>query len=304
MNNLRRIDVNLLIALHALLLEQHISRAALRLHKSQPAVSHALARLRSIFEDPLLIRRGNQLVLTPKARELLPPLEEALGQLEGLLAAPNFDPRSTQRQFRLAMSDYGAHVVLPRLLGKLRKEAPGISLCVTQGSREAMMAAVNDGEVDIALGVFPSLSSGALCHRLLFSETFACLADAATLPVAGKLSLEQWLARPHVAVTMPSVTEVEVDRELRRLGLKRQIQVTLPHWRIANDLVPGTDLILTVARRNLTQIKAPLRIFEPPFAIEPFDFLQVWHERREDDVAHGWLRQQIQQVAEPAEFSG
>lgn len=298
MNNLRRIDTNLLVTLHALLMEKHISRAAIRLHKSQPAVSHALAHLRTIFDDPLLIRRGKHLELSAKANGLLQPLTEALEGLENLLEAPVFIPAEAQRTFRLAMSDYGAYLVLPALVRRLRVQAPSISLVMTQGSREAMMAQVTEGEVDLALGVFPGLMSDPLRYQTLFEERFVSVADASTLPASGMLSLPEWLARPHVVVTHPSVSELEVESALHRLGLERKRQITLPHWRVANDLIPGSDLILTVASRNLVPLESSLRTFSPPFVIKPFSFLQLWHLRRDSDPAHQWLRQQILDIAE------
>lgn len=156
MDDLRRIDLNLLLTLHALLAEQHVSRAALRLHRSQPAVSHALAQLRELFGDPLLVRRGGRLQVTARAQALVEPLQQALEQLDGLLGSPGFDPQRAQRSFRLAMSDYGARVVLPGLMRLLRNEAPGIDLIVSQGSREAMLGQLFDGEADLALAVFLS----------------------------------------------------------------------------------------------------------------------------------------------------
>lgn len=295
MNNLRRIDLNLLVTLHALLVEKHISRAALRLHRSQPAVSHALAHLRKLFNDPLLVRRSGKLELTVRAHELMQPLTEALGQLGALLEPPRFDPSRAERTFRLAMSDYGARVVLPGLVRTLRQLAPGVELAVSQASREAMLADVMDGETDLALGVFPDPGPASLRCQTLFTESFACLADASTLPESGVLSREAWLARPHVLVAVRAAADGEIDPVLAREGLSRRVSVLLPHWSVANELIAGTDLVLTVARRNLAGIDADprLKVFEPPLAIPPFDFRMVWHPRRDPDPAHGWLRQLV-----------
>lgn len=298
MNNLRRIDTNLLVTLHALLLEKHISRAAIRLNKSQPAVSHALAHLRTIFDDPLLIRQGKHLELSAKASSLLPPLTQALEGLESLLITPTFIAAETKRTFRLAMSDYGAWLVLPELVRRLRLEAPGMSLLVTQAGREAMIAQVNEGEVDIALGVFPGLNSQTLRHQTLFEERFISVADSSTLPESGILSLAEWLERPHVVVTHPSIHELEIESALQTLGLERKRQITLPHWRVANDLIPGSDLILTVASRNMTPPNPALTLFKPPLTIKPFSFRQLWHLRRDADPAHQWLRQQIREITD------
>lgn len=299
MDDLRRIDLNLLLTLHALLSEQHVSRAAVRLHRSQPAVSHALAQLREIFSDPLLVRRGGRLHLSSRAQALREPLEQALEQLDGLLASPRFEPSRARRTFRLAMSDYGARVVLPGLMPLLRAEAPGIDLVVSQGSREAMLGQLIDGEVDLALGVFPELPSE-IQVQVLFEESFVCLADRQTLPPRGGLPLDRWLARPHVLVAVRPGIDNEIDLALQALGERRRIALTLPHWGVAQGLIIGTDLVLTVARRSLAGARlAPgLRSFEPPLAIAPFGFTQAWHSRREGDAGHRWLRERIRALCE------
>jgi DNA-binding transcriptional LysR family regulator len=300
MNNLRSVDLNLLVTLQALLEEKHISRAALRLHRSQPAVSHALANLRRQFNDPLLVRRSGGLELTPRAVELLPALNRALSHVGDLLDAPQFDPAQSKRSFRLAMSDYGARVVLPALIRTLRQVAPGIDLLVSYGSREAMLADVTDGEVDMALGVFPGRLSGRLRIQTLFEERFVCVADAATVPQGSALSQADWLARPHVLVATRSAAENEIEQALAQAGVQRRIAVQLPHWSVANELIAGTDLILTVAERNLASLAQDTRLtrFEPPFEISPFDFQLLWHQRREGDAAQHWLRELIMDICQ------
>lgn len=303
MDDLRRIDLNLLLTLHALLAEQHVSRAALRLHRSQPAVSHALAQLREIFADPLLVRRGGRLQPTARALELAQPLQEALQQLDALLGRPGFDPARARRSFRLAMSDYGARVVLPRLMQGLRRDAPEVDLVVTQGSREAMLSQLFDGEIDLALGVFPTLAAP-LRAETLFEERFACLADRDSVPGRGGLTLAQWLARPHVLVAVRPGADNEIDLALSALGEQRRVALALPHWTAATEVIAGTDLVLTVARRSLEgQLSLRgLRCFEPPLPIRAFSFQQAWHERREGDAAHRWLRGRVMQACllEPA----
>ncbi|MGP8431784.1 LysR family transcriptional regulator [Paraburkholderia fungorum] len=299
MNRLKRINLNLMITLHALLTEKHISRTAARLHKSQPAVSHALAYLRKLFDDPLLVRRAGQLELTSRACGLIEPLSHALEQLGALLEPPVFDPAQAQKVFRLAMSDYGARIVLPKLVRILRANAPGVELVITQATREVMHLQVLEGEIDLALGVFPALPPE-LRAQGLFSESFACLADAASLPSSGDLDLETWLARPHALVAMRDGMDNEIDRALAALKRQRRIAVTLPHWSVANDLVEGTDLILTVACRNLDALicNSRLRVFQLPFPVKSFEFQQIWHQHRQSDAAHGWLRKVLADVVE------
>lgn len=294
MNTLAGIDLNLLVVLDALLAERHVSRAALRLNRSQPAVSHALARLRALLDDPLLVRRGGRLEPTARALDIAPQLADALDRMRLLLAPPGFDPGTERRTFRIAMSDYGAAVLLPALLPVLRRKAPHVDLVVSQASREMMVSQVIDGEIDLALGVFPGLDA-TLRSALLFEESFGCLADAASLGGARAMDLTTYLARPHVLVSLRADSGNEIDAALAAIGAARRVCLTLPHWRLAPELVRGTDLVLTVARRVLPRGAGAdgLRVFDPPFAIPRFPFEQVWHRRRDGDAAHGWLRGEI-----------
>ncbi|WDZ76195.1 LysR substrate-binding domain-containing protein [Ensifer adhaerens] len=297
MNNLGAIDLNLLVVLDALLAERHVSRAAIRLNKSQPAVSHALARLRVLFDDPLLVRRGGQLEPTVRALEIAPRLAEALAHMRQLMGSEAFDPLRERHVFRLAMSDYAALVLLPKLMAVLRRGAPNVDLIISQASREVMMSQAIDGEIDLALGVFPVLAED-LRTSLLFEEHFACLADAASLGDEKTMDLTVYLQRPHILVSLRGDTGNEIDLALAAAGHKRRIALALPHWSAAPGLVLGTDLVLTVARRilPLDAEAGPLTVFYPPFAIPPFAFRQIWHRRRDADPAHRWLRDVITQI--------
>ncbi|WP_109512719.1 LysR family transcriptional regulator [Pseudomonas ovata] len=300
MDELRKIDLNLLLALHALLTERHVTRAAQRLHRSQPAVSHALAQLRAHFNDPLLIRQHGQMALTSRAQALARPLQEALGSLNGLLAAADFDPALAQRRFRLSLSDYASRLVLPRLVGHLRQVAPGIHLAISQASRETVLAQLLDGELDLALGLFPAVADDVRVQDL-FEERFVSLADKRVLPRRGGLALDDWLARPHVMLAMRPDAQDEVERALAAKGLQREIVLVMPHWSAAVEVLPGTDLILTVARRAIGSLKAykGLREFKPPLALAPFAYQQAWHRRKDSDPGHRWLREAILACSQP-----
>ncbi|HEX8603571.1 MAG TPA: LysR family transcriptional regulator [Pseudoduganella sp.] len=300
MDELRRIDLNLLLTLHALLAEKHVTRAALRLHKSQPAVSHALAQLRTHFDDPLLVRRDSRMALTPRALALIDPLGEALAMLNGLMRAEQFDPSAAKRRFRLTLSDYSSRIILPPLVRHVRRHAPGIDLAVSQASRDAMLAQLVDGEVDVALGIFPDRPE-AIRVQDLFPEEFISLADKNTLPPKGGLTLEQFLQRPHVKLALRPDAHDEIEKALGELGLQRHIAVALPHWSAAVELIAGTDLILTAASRTVgaMQPHKALRRFKPPFALPSFSYQQAWHVRREDDPGHRWLRQAVFACSQP-----
>lgn len=296
---LRNIDLNLLVVLDALLTEKHVTRTGVRLHLSQPAISHSLNKLRVLLDDPLLIRQGNEVVLSVMAQNLQAPLKAILGQVETLLGQSiDFVPAESQRTFRLAMSDYGAALVLPTLLRHLRVDAPGIDLAVNYASRPAMIAGVQDGEIDLALGVFPQLPEQ-LHRETLFEETFVCALDPASLAPGETLSLETYLSRPHVLVASgESGMAAEVDAALAALGQARRIAVRLPHWTVAPDVLPGTDLILTVARRALQGrvlhgLAQGVAHYAPPFAIAPFAFESIRHRRTDGDAGIAWLRAAI-----------
>ncbi|QTD34753.1 LysR family transcriptional regulator [Pseudomonas fluorescens] len=295
MNDLRRIDLNLLVILDALLSEQHVTRAAERLHLSQPAVSHALARLRDLLGDPLLVRAGSGLVPTARALELAAPLAETLAQVQSLLAPNTFDPASARRTFRLAMSDYGAAIILPGLIRTLRAEAPGIDLQISHASREGMVEGLLNGDIDLAAGVLPELP-GELRSTPLFEERYVCLLDRQSLPAGGVLDLPTYLSRPHVLLEMRGSGTPEIERTLTALRERRRVAISLPHWSVAPRFISGTDLILTVASRALNEVDdESLVVVPPPFEIAPFTFVSAWHKRRGGDQALNWLNRRIEQ---------
>lgn len=297
-HDLRRIDLNLLVVLDALLEERHVSRAAQRLAMTQPAVSHALGRLRDLLDDPLLVRAGNQMQLTRRAFELAGPLREILGGVRRLVLGDEFDPASAELELRLGMSDYGTWVVLPALLPTLRREAPGIRLDVRQASRVGMAEQVASGELDGALGVFPMLPEG-LRVQPLFEERFVCLCSLETLGGRKRLDLEDYLAAPHLRVALQQSPAEEIDSHLEKLGRRRQVAATVPHFSVAPSLLAGTDLVLTIAERMLPEDLDThgLASFEPPLQLAPFDFVQIWSDTSEDDPARRWLRGKLARAA-------
>ncbi|WP_309349428.1 LysR substrate-binding domain-containing protein [Telmatospirillum sp.] len=295
MNNLRGIDLNLLVVLDALLVERHVSRTALRLNMSQPAVSHALARLRSLLDDPLLTRQGGGLAPTIRAMELSKPLAEALAQIRSVLGPDSFEPGRTKHTFRLAMSDYGAEIVLPNLLRTLRRSAPSIDLAVTQLSREGMIAGIMDGDIDLGLGVFPLLPEQIL-PELLLNDDYACLIDRATLPLSAQLiDLDTYLARPHALVAVHGEASTEIDEAIHAAGYARRVALIIPHWSVAPKTIAGTDLILTVARTSLkfSLEDKRLAVLPPPIPLPAIPFSQISHKRRRSDPALRWLREMI-----------
>lgn len=298
MNNLRGIDLNLLVVLDTLLSERHVSRAALRLNMSQPAVSHALARLRILLDDPLFTRQHSGLSPTVRALELSQPLTEALAQIRSVLGPDSFDPTHSRHVFRLAMSDYGANIVLPHLVKLMRHSAPGIDLSVTQLSREGMIAGVVDGQVDIGLGVFSQLPAQIFAEHL-FSDRYACLVDRTSLPSPDiQLDLDDYLSRPHVLVAVHGDASTEIDEAIHTAGFSRRVALVLPHWSVAPTTIIGTDLILTVAAKSLEALRdnQEVAVLNSPIELPSIPFMQISHRRRQSDPALRWLRNLIGKI--------
>ncbi|WP_369310766.1 LysR family transcriptional regulator [Providencia rettgeri] len=292
MNNLRRLDLNQLVTLLVLLQERHVSRAADALHKSQPAVSHTLNQLRELFQDPLLVRQQGQYQLTSKAESLYVPLLKAMEQLDYLIAQQNFQPALCHQRFNIALSDYGAAIIAEPLTHYVRQHAPDVDLKIWHCSREEMQNKLLEGSLDLAFGVFNALDS-TLCAQAIFQDKMVSVADKSICPT-GKMTLDEWLSYPHVAVSMKPFDMNEVDTQLKRLNQKRRVAVTIPYWQVAPRLVEGTDLILTAAQRSFSQgINKRCVMFEPPVEIPPLDFQMIWHERSHTDNALNWLRETI-----------
>jgi DNA-binding transcriptional LysR family regulator len=239
--------------------------------------------------------------LTARAQALAQPLQDALSHLNLLLGAPAFEPSTAKGRFRLSLSDYAARIILPPLTRKIRSEAPGIDLAISQASREMMLSQLLDGELDLALGIFPEVPE-AIALQDLFSEGFVSLADKKVLPVQGGLALGDWLSRPHVMLALRPDANDEIEKALAAQGLKRHIALALPHWSAAVEVLAGTDLILTVASRAVGPMRnhKSLRQFEPPIDIPRFAYQQAWHSRKESDAAHRWLRDAVFECSQPA----
>jgi DNA-binding transcriptional LysR family regulator len=183
---------------------------------------------------------------------------------------------------------------------RIRREAPGIDLAISQASRDAMLAQLADGELDLALGIFPETPEEIRLQDL-FKERFISLADNAVLPSKGEMELQDWLSRPHVMLAMRPDAADEIETALAARGLKRHIALALPHWGAAVSVITGTDLILTVASRaakGREQYKT-LREFTPPLDLPEFSYQQAWHVRKEADPAHHWLREAIRLATPP-----
>lgn len=294
------IDLNLAVVLHALLVERSVSRAARRVGLSQSATSHALARLREVLGDPLVIRTRHGVTPTPRAEAMLEPLGAALGTLERtLLAPPGFEAATAVRRFRVAATDYAELLLLPPLVGELARRAPGLDVWLRPMSDDALVG-LRRGELDLVIGVFgarelePGLRSGALLTDRLVS-----VVRTGHPLTRGRLTPARFAAARHALVAPRGSPGGPLDEALAARGLHRRIAVMLPHFVVAPHVVAGTDLVLTLAARLARTFVGllPLRILEPPVPLPAVRLVMVWADRHDADPAHRWFRERLVEVA-------
>lgn len=299
---LRSIDVNLLVALDALLDERSVTRAAERMGVSQSAMSRTLARLRELVGDPLLVRNVNEMERTPVAEDLCGPLRQALGQLDALVTEREaFDPATSARSFRLEITDHAAVAVLPRLLPRLHALAPEVDLDVAPPTGEAEARLV-ERRTELFIGGMV-LDVPGLFRQALFEEELVCVVRRdhphrdRLGEVAGYAALEHVLVSPR-----GSTREGTVDRALAALDLRRRVVLRLPQFLVAPLVVASTDLVATIPRRVAETLvhDGRLAIVPPPLELATFTVHQVWHERHHNDHGHRWLRQQVAEVMRDA----
>ncbi len=292
---LQAVDLNLLIALEAMLAERSVTRAGLRLGLTPSAMSHALARLRTTFGDDLLVRTRGGMVATARGEQLLAPLRRALEDLSALIAGPGgFDPTSSRREFTLATTDYVEAVLLPPLLARISAAAPGVLLRVRALEASDVAGPLELGTYDVAVGVAFDTSPG-LQQQALFAETMVLVCREGHPQVKRTIDLETYLQLRHVMVSVRGGSNSAVDEQLAALGHRRQIALLVPHFLAAPLIVACSDLVMTTPARIVEKLGEPLglRVLAPPLAVPGFTVRQVWHERQQDDPGHLWLRQQV-----------
>lgn len=291
------VDLNLLVVLAVLLDEASVTRAAARLGRTQSAVSHALDRLREVFKDPLFVRSGQRMVPTPRAEALRAPVADVASRLHDLwIGAPPFDPAAARRRFVLTASDYLQIVLVPPLVQRLRRVAPGVTLEV-RGPRSRLLERLSRGEYDFSLSIALDESPSLFSQRL-FTDRFACLVADDHPAVRGGLDRATFVRLPHVLVApLGSTPSGHVDRELARAGEARRVVVVLPDFMVAPRVLRGTDLVLTLPERVARLFEGRgVRLLPPPIDLPPLAAHLVWHERLSRDPASQWFRRVVDET--------
>ncbi|QKX17890.1 LysR family transcriptional regulator [Microbulbifer sp. YPW1] len=289
---LQQIDMNLFPVLDAIYATRNLTRAAERLHITQPAVSNALARLRRALDDQLFIRTPSGMSPTPLTENIMPRVQQALALLSSSVTEHHqFEPSTAQKTLRLSMNDMAETLVLPQLLEHLQQVAPGITVESFYVPRDQLVKELAANSLDFALDI-PLVSATQLNQQRLVADRYQCmLRPDHPLASESSLTLEQYLSLEHIHVSSRRSGPGLADIALNKLGRRRKIRLRVQHYRVAPLIVLKTDLALTVPASLVRQY--PASCFELPFQIPQMDWHLLWHRSQGEDGANKWLREQI-----------
>ncbi len=298
--HISRVDLNLFIVFEAIYAEGSITRASLKMNLTQPAISHALNRLRQLFDDPLFERQGHVMVPTPLARSIIEPVRTSLRGFEVTLNGVEcFDPATSERTFSLALRDVLEASVLPPLMANLARDAPGVGLNTMQVGRRELEGELAAGTLDAAIDVLLPLSNDIRHARLVMDKTVV-LVRKDHPQVRGKLDRDLYLQQEHVLASSRRRGPGLEDFELSRLGLQRRIRLRCQHYFAACRVVSQTNLALTMPERLAQVVNQQFgnQILPFPLVIPSLDIYLYWHANVDNDPANQWLREQITQVTQ------
>lgn len=300
MHNLRRIDLNLLVAFDALMRTRHVTRAADLLGLGQSGMSSALARLRTTFGDDLLVKQGGGMAPTARAMMLEPEVRRILRDIDSMLGDDvSFEPARASRVVNLRMSDLLSRLLLPSLVARLSAIAPGISLEIVHLDPAATVEALEKNAIDLAISTKLEPSATVDCETL-FEDRVVGLARLGHPAAKSLHEVDTFVALPHLRAAQSPIDRRFADDQLTRMGLSRRIAATLPHWLAMPEILARSDLIAIVPESFARKIAEPsgLTTFTPPLPETTFDWSIYWHRRHAADRGLIWMRQLIHEVAE------
>ncbi|HTE42936.1 MAG TPA: LysR family transcriptional regulator [Steroidobacteraceae bacterium] len=289
---LSQIDLNLFKVFDAIYREGGITPASKQLHLSQPAVSHALARLRELLGDPLFERHGNEMTPTPRARELAGDINQLLSGLTRTLSgAAHFDPATAQRRFTIAMRESHERTFLPGMMTLLNRQSPGISVATVRIERRDLEDDLQSGELDLAVDM-PLPVTDEIRRQRVKSESLIVLARKDHPTAHASLDLATYLAAEHVLVTGRRHGGGHVDAALQRLNIARHIKVRCQDYGAANAVVASTDLLVTMPRSYAEHVNSCGNQMLPlPTDAPLMEVFMYWHVNVDAHPAHRWLRE-------------
>jgi DNA-binding transcriptional LysR family regulator len=291
MPNLRNIDLNLLVIFQHLLEDANLSSVARRLGLSQPAVSNALRRLRTTFGDELFVRTPQGMLPTPHAQHMAGPVGEALAMLAGMMEArPSFDAGTSERRFRVAMTDVGEIHFMPALMERCARQAPAVRIESVRLQGADLQRELDGGRVDLALGAFHGLGNG-IMQRMLFRQGYATLFRRGHSGAHEGMGLKAFRAQRHLMVSH-AAPYGQVNQSLEKAGVLLSAHFSVPHFAAVPYIVSTTDLLATVPRK-LADSAAPrfgLQTLTPPVRVPALQSNLYWHRRFQRDGGNQWLR--------------
>lgn len=296
--NLRGIDLNLLTVLDILLEHRNVTRAAEAAGMSQPAMSRALGRLRALLRDPILARGVDGFVATPRALALRPALSRALAEIRAVVTIEDFDPARWRGAITIATTDHQSILLLPAVLARLAREAPGVDVAVVPFSSEAL-AALREGRLALSFAIDEVPLAQGLRAERLHRDSFVTMLREDHPAADGPWTPETFAALDHVLVTVTGEGGGAIDAELARLGLARRVALRLPHFLAAFAVVAESDLVVTLPL-SLAERFAPvfgLARRAPPLPRPPFTATMIWPEMLDDDPACRWFRAVVREEA-------
>lgn len=294
--DITKLDLNLLVIFETMLRLQNVSRAAEAMGMSQPALSFALNKLRTLFGDPLFIRGSRGMQPTPRAQQLCGTLHSVLDLIRiDLLQKPVFDPKTAQRTFTFNMSDIGEMIFLPTVLKRLSAAAPGVSIKTVSTPHRLLEDALQSGDVDLIMGYYPGLAGAAIYQQRLCTRDFVCIMRKDHPGIGDRMSLKQFLQAGHVVVQPAGRSHEQFETELEQQGLTRKIVLSVAHYIALPTIIAESDLIATVPHAvgsNFAKL-ANIKVLRPPMNVPTVELMQYWHARFHHDPANIWIRNVI-----------
>ncbi|MCG8613724.1 MAG: LysR family transcriptional regulator [Pseudomonadales bacterium] len=293
--SLHKVDLNLFIVFEAIYNEGNLTRAADVLHLTQPAVSHALARLREQFADPLFVRKGSLMEPTARARSIVNDVRQSLQVLQNTLTPDSdFDFHGSERQFTFCLRDVLEATCLPQLLAYLNREAPNISIISQRLPRRDLESQLASGRLDFALDVLLAVSDD-IHHELMSQDNLVVIARNNHPALHAGLDIYGYLSQQHILVSSRSEGPGVEDFELSRHGLQRQISLRCQHYYAAFRVVQQSNLLLTMPQTyaRILNASGENTIYPMPVEIPPIDVHLYWHKNVEKDAGNRWLREKI-----------
>ncbi len=295
MINISRIDLNLFVVFDAIYTEGGITRASEILKLTQPAVSHALARLRTLVDDPLFVRQGHRMSPTPVAHELIGPVRRAIAEIEGSLSQlSRFDPQTSRREFKIGMHAIVELATIPALMQRIGDAAPGIQISSVYHNRGDFQTYLTNGKLAAVIDILVPVTHNIHKQRLAGGK-MVVVARKDHPVVKGSISLETYLAQDHVLSSTRMEGPGMEDMELSRLGWARRIKLRCQNFWTACKIVSTSDLLLTMPERYARAANAPLnnQLLPFPIPMNARDIYLYWHASVQSDQANRWLRDNL-----------